>query len=80
MIAEGVCDAASSFLTGYIVKYIKRFYWLIFIALMNYALIFTMLFWIPTSGQLWVLFLVAALWGIADGSWQTQSKLKELFF
>jgi predicted MFS family arabinose efflux permease len=76
MIVFGVCDALSSLSFGHIAKYVGRIYCLIFAALINYALIITMLIWIPTENQLWVLFILAGLWGIADGCWQTQSKLE----
>jgi MFS family permease len=74
MIVFGVCDALSSFSFGHIAKYISRIYCLIFAALINYALIITMLIWVPSENQIWVLFILAGLWGIADGCWQTQSK------
>jgi hypothetical protein len=35
-----------------------------------------MLLWIPRENQIWVLFILAGLWGIADGCWQTQSKFQ----
>ena len=74
VIAFGVCDALSSFTFGHIAKYINRIYCLIFAALINYAVIIAMSIWIPQENELWVFFIVAGLWGIADGVWQTQSK------
>jgi len=75
MIVFGICDALSSFTFGHIAKYIDRIYCLIIGAIINYALIITMLIWVPRENQLWVLFILAGLWGVADGCWQTQSKL-----
>ncbi|CAF3981831.1 unnamed protein product [Adineta steineri] len=72
MIVYGVCDALSSFSFGHIAKYIGRMYCLMFAASINYALIITMLLWVPRENQLWVLFILAGLWGVADGCWQTQ--------
>ena len=74
MIVFGICDALSSFTFGYIAKCIDRIYCLIIAAVINYALIVTMLLWVPRENQLWVLFILAGFWGIADGCWQTQSK------
>ncbi|UJR26005.1 hypothetical protein I4U23_007351 [Adineta vaga] len=72
MIVFGICDALSSFSFGYIAKHIDRIYCLILAAIINYALIITMLLWVPRENQLWVFFILAGLWGIADGCWQTQ--------
>jgi predicted MFS family arabinose efflux permease len=78
MIVYGICDALSSFSFGHIAKYIDRIYCLIIGAIINYALIITMLIWIPSENQIWVLFILAGLWGVADGCWQTQSKFNFL--
>ena len=75
MIVYGVCDALSSFAFGQIAKYVRRLYCLMFAALINYSLIITMMIWVPNENQLWVLFVLAGLWGVADGCWQTQSSL-----
>ncbi|CAF1588458.1 unnamed protein product, partial [Didymodactylos carnosus] len=72
MICYGVCDALGSFTFGYIVKYIGRIPCIVFAAILNYALIITMLHWIPNVSQIWVLFVLAAMWGLADSVWQTQ--------
>ncbi|CAF1117677.1 unnamed protein product [Adineta steineri] len=72
MIVYGVCNALSSFSFGHIAKHIGRIYCLMFAALIDYALIITMLLWVPRENQLWVLFILAGLWGVADGCWQTQ--------
>jgi predicted MFS family arabinose efflux permease len=74
MIVFGVCDALSSFTFGHVAKYVRRIYCLMFAAVINYGLIITMMIWVPREEQLWVLFILAGLWGIADGCWQTQSK------
>mgnify|MGYP002378266848 CR=1 FL=1 len=73
MIVYGICNALSSFTFGQIAKYIARIYCLIFSALVTYGLIIAMLLWVPTPSQLWVLFVLAGLWGVTDGCWQTQS-------
>jgi predicted MFS family arabinose efflux permease len=78
MIVYGICDALSSFSFGHIAKYIDRIYCLIIGAIINYALIITMLIWIPSENQIWVLFILAGLWGVADGCWQTQCKFNFL--
>jgi predicted MFS family arabinose efflux permease len=76
MIVYGICDALSSFSFGQIGKYIGRIYCLFIAAVINYALIITMFIWVPNENQIWVLFILAGLWGIADGCLQTQRKLK----
>jgi hypothetical protein len=39
---------------------------------MNYAMIFTFLFWTPTVDEVYLLFLLPAIWGLGDAVWQTQ--------
>ena len=33
---------------------------------------FTMMFWMPNISQEYVLYILSAMWGLADGIWQTQ--------
>ncbi|CAF0768384.1 unnamed protein product [Adineta ricciae] len=73
MIVFGVCNAVSSFSFGHIAKRLDRVYCLALAAVISYALIITMLLWTPHENQLWVLFVLAGFWGIADGCWQTQT-------
>ena len=72
MICYGVTDALCSFLAGRLVKHVGRVTLFTFGAVMQMALIFTLVFWVPSKDQLVVLFIIAACWGTADAVWQTQ--------
>jgi hypothetical protein len=41
-------------------------------ALLNVGTIFLMLFWQPNANQVYVLYLIAIFWGLADAIWQSQ--------
>ncbi|CAM4747606.1 unnamed protein product [Rotaria magnacalcarata] len=41
-------------------------------AVINYSLIITMFIWKPTENRMFVLFILAGLWGLVDAVWQTQ--------
>ncbi|UJR11248.1 hypothetical protein I4U23_015430 [Adineta vaga] len=73
MIAFGLCDSIGSFVFGQLVKLIGRWPCFVIAALINYALMITMLFWYPSSNQIIVLFIIAGLWGVADSVWQSQT-------
>ncbi|CAF1024654.1 unnamed protein product [Rotaria sordida] len=72
LIAYGVCASISSFGFGQVVKLVGRWPCFGIAAIINYALIMTMLVWRPSEDQIGVLFTLAGLWGVSDGVWQTQ--------
>ncbi len=72
LIAYGICDSIGSLSFGQIIKYIGRWPCFIFAAIINYSLIITMFIWKPSENQIFVLFILAGLWGLADAVWQTQ--------
>jgi len=41
-------------------------------AMTNLAVILVLRLWMPSSNEFYVLFIIAALWGISDAIWQTQ--------
>ena len=41
-------------------------------AVLNFGLMIGLLLWKPDPDQIAVLFIAAALWGLADALWQTQ--------
>lgn len=67
-----MCDSIGSFGFGQIVKLIGRWPCFAVAAIINYALIITMLVWRPSEDQIGVLFILAGLWGVSDAVWQTQ--------
>ncbi len=71
-IAYGICASIGSLASGQFVKLVGRWPCFVFAAIINYALIITMLVWHPSVEQTAVLFVIAALWGITDSIWQTQ--------
>ena len=72
LILYGVCNALSSLSFGFIRKFICRRYLLILGATINLSVIITLLSWTPSSSDLPIFYLLAALWGVADAIWQTQ--------
>jgi len=72
LIAYGACDALASVGFGFIIKKIGRIPVFILGALINISVIVAMFTWSPTSSSVEVVYVLAALWGIADAIWQTQ--------
>ncbi|CAG7838482.1 unnamed protein product [Allacma fusca] len=72
MICYGVADAISSISFGPIIKSFGRMPVFILGAVINLAVIITMFLWLPSSDEMWILYFLAALWGIADGIWQCE--------
>ena len=67
-----MCDALGSAIVGQCISVVGRRPILIIGALINYAIIITMLVWRPSDEQIVVLCVIAGLWGIADAIWVTQ--------
>lgn len=72
MICFGIVNVLCSYLYGSIVKFTGRIPCFISGALVNYAMIFIMLFWEVNLDQKYVLYIISACWGLADAAWQTQ--------
>lgn len=72
MVFNGVCGAISSYIFGELAKYIGRFGCLLTAAILNFATLILMFFWNPLEEQMYVLFIIAGLWGIAGAVWQSQ--------
>ncbi len=62
----------ASYIFGGLVKYIGRIGCFIIAAALNYAAIIFMYFWDPLEDQMYILFIIAGLWGTADAVWQSQ--------
>ncbi|XP_063044373.1 protein unc-93 homolog A-like [Engraulis encrasicolus] len=72
MICFGACNSVSSFLCGKIAPLTGRMVMFGLAALTNFCCIMGLLFWRPHPDHFAVFFLVAGLWGMADGILQTQ--------
>ena len=72
LLVNGVCNAAGSYLFGALAKYIGRLGCLIIAASMNCAMISLMFFWEPDGDQMFVLFIIAGVWGLSAAIWQSQ--------
>jgi len=72
LICYGATDAVASVTCGSIVRRTGRVPLFIFATALNLALIIAMLIWIPDASEPAALFIMAALWGLADAVWQTQ--------
>jgi hypothetical protein len=72
LILFGACDALASIGFGFIIKKIGRLPIFILGAFINLSVIIVMLSWTPTNSTQYVVFILAALWGIGDAIWQTQ--------
>ncbi|XP_046333735.2 protein unc-93 homolog A-like [Haliotis rufescens] len=73
MICFGVCNTIGSPIVGWLCRYVGRGVLFLFAAVMNIALIITMLLWHPSPSNKVMFFVVPGLWGMADAVWQTQS-------
>ena len=67
----GVCDAVGCISFGSAVRAFGRVPIFVFAALLNVALIITMLQWRPNPSEPVIFFVIAGLWGLADSIWQT---------
>ncbi|XP_069973442.1 UNC93-like protein [Penaeus vannamei] len=72
MICYGLCDAVCSYSFSPLVKAVGRVPVFTLGALINLGVIITLRLWTPTADDLPVFFVLAGLWGVADGVWQTQ--------
>jgi len=72
VIVFGVCNATFSFASGYIIKVVGRPAIFIFGAIMNIIVIIALLSWTPKVSEVYVAYILAALWGLGDAVWQTQ--------
>ena len=72
MVSHGICYVISSYIFGWLVRYIGRIDCFISAAILNYAMIVWMYFWEPVDHQIVVLFIITGVWGIADAIWQSQ--------
>lgn len=72
LMVNGICNAAGSYLFGALAKYIGRVGCLLIGALLNYAMIILMFFWEPNDDQIYVLFIIAGVWGMCAAIWQSQ--------
>nr|CAB3267513.1 protein unc-93 homolog A-like [Phallusia mammillata] len=72
LICYAACDAISSLLFGGAEKYVGRMPIFTCGAIINIALIITLLVWLPYPDDVALFFILPALWGIADAVWQTQ--------
>ena len=73
MLCFGICDTVASPVAGLLGKYVKRTPLFFAAASLNVATLICMLLWQPKASEKYVFFLLPAMWGIADGIWQTQS-------
>jgi predicted MFS family arabinose efflux permease len=72
MVCHGICGAIASYIFGALVKYIGRVGCFIIAAAFNYVSIMLMYFWNPLEEQMYILFIIAGLWGTASAAWQSQ--------
>jgi Na+/melibiose symporter-like transporter len=72
MIVFGIVNTIFSYVFGALVKCIGRMGCLIIAAALNYTAIALMYFWEPRDDQMYVLYVIASLWGIADAAWVSQ--------
>ena len=80
VIVFGICNATFSFASGYIIKVVGRPAIFVFGAVMNVLVIGVMLGWAPASDQVYVVYILAAMWGLGDAVWQTQVMQDDLSY
>lgn len=72
MICYGTTNAAFSLFWGRLAKSTGRTFIFASGTIINLIIVVVLLTWLPKEEQLWVMFVLAALWGVADAVWQTQ--------
>ena len=72
MIFFGICNSLGSLTVGQAVKVVGRWPFFVAAAILDYALIITMLVWRPTENSVVGLCVLAGLWGLAGAVWVTQ--------
>ncbi|XP_071854941.1 protein unc-93 homolog A-like [Apostichopus japonicus] len=72
MICYGATNALFSLVWGRVARTTGRTFIFASGTTIHFVLIVILLTWLPTEEQLWVMFILAALWGVADAVWQTQ--------
>ncbi|KAG1702353.1 UNC93-like protein [Nymphon striatum] len=72
MICFGICNAASSFAYGHIVRVFTRFPIFIFGALLHAMMVVILFLWSPNPEEKALFYVIAGLWGAGDAVWQTQ--------
>lgn len=79
MICNGILYSIFSYLFGIFVRCIGRPGCFIIAAGLNYSAILLMYFWEPRDDEMYVLFIIAGIWGIASAAWQSQVVGKNTF-
>lgn len=69
MITYGISGSIFSVIIGWLGKYNLRVSCYIFSALLCYASYLVMLLWKPSSSQIYVLFILVGMQGIASAIW-----------
>ncbi|KAF2353759.1 Ion channel regulatory protein UNC-93 [Trinorchestia longiramus] len=72
MICYGLCDALCSVCFSPMVKLVGRVPVFVLGVTANVSMIILFFIWQPNSDEMYVFFIAAAVWGIADAVWQTQ--------
>ena len=72
IVTYGICDSACSLGLSLLIKKFGRVPLFLMAAFINLAVILVLRLWIPNPSEFYVLFVIAALWGISDAIWQTQ--------
>uniref|UniRef100_A0A0K0EXS5 Protein unc-93 homolog A (inferred by orthology to a human protein) n=1 Tax=Strongyloides venezuelensis TaxID=75913 RepID=A0A0K0EXS5_STRVS len=72
MTSFGVADAICSLVFGPLIKLFGRMPLFVFGAVINMLMILTLLMWPINPGDIQVFYVIAGVWGMADGVWNTQ--------
>ncbi|XP_066997583.2 UNC93-like protein [Anabrus simplex] len=72
MICYGVANSSSAAIGGYIVKLTGRWPVMTSAMLLHIGILITLLLWRPHPEDIVIFFLMAGLWGAADGVWNVQ--------
>uniref|UniRef100_A0A0N4ZBR2 MFS domain-containing protein n=1 Tax=Parastrongyloides trichosuri TaxID=131310 RepID=A0A0N4ZBR2_PARTI len=72
MTSFGVADAICSLVFGPLIKLFGRMPLFVFGAVINMLMIITLLMWPINPGDIQVFYVIAGVWGMADGVWNTQ--------
>ena len=71
-IVYGVCDALAFVGFGFVIKRTGRLSIFVLGAGINVSVLVTLWAWSPQGEDVYIIFILASLWGVADAIWQTQ--------
>ena len=78
MVSFGAVNALASITIGHIARHVKRYPIVVAGTLFNVGLLMVLLWWLPSSDDLAMFYVISGCLGLCDAIWQTQTNSKYL--